>query len=340
MTNEKEERRIVFISFLQFIGVISVIFGHSMNGIPVPAVLSSVKAWIYTWHMPLFFFVSAFLFSYYGGYDRGYKNVFEKRFLRLIVPYFLWNMLFIIPKYLFLPLLSSVSKDSEIEFSFVYFIRIILRPRDNILGHTWFLFALFEMFVIAIIFDKAKKRKELWIPITLILVIIYCFGVTNRWFSVGDLMKNGVFFWIGMLLGTYDVKQINDYFKNRLVILSTAILVLCSTTVWMFNSDMNINSLLLGFSVLFFFVALQIVTNIRSSFIDFVSCNSFTIYILHWPVIMLLRLFFYQKMNLNPVIAIMINFVLGFALPSVIAFVLRKNKIKWIRSLCTVFFGM
>ena len=90
MAKENEDSRIAFISFLQFIGVISVIFGHSMNGIPVPTVLTSIKSWVYTWHMPLFFFVSAYLFSYSKGFNKGYKNVFRKRFLRLIIPYFLW----------------------------------------------------------------------------------------------------------------------------------------------------------------------------------------------------------------------------------------------------------
>ena len=340
MAKEKADSRIAFISFLQFVGVISVIFGHSMNGIPVPTVLTDIKAWVYTWHMPLFFFVSAFLFSHYGGYTKGYKNIFGKRFLRLIVPYILWNALFIIPKYLFLPLLNSVSKDTEIELSFNYFIRILLRPRDNILGHTWFLFALFEMFVIAIIFDKAKKKKELWIPVTLVLIIVNCFGVENRWLAVGDLMKNGIFFWLGMLLGTYEIKQIEDYIKNKLVFISTMVFVLGTTIIWIFIPGMNVNTLFLGFVVLVLFIAIQIATNLKSNVIEFVSRNSFPIYIMHWPVIMVLRLVFYQKLNLNPIVAQIINLVLGFVIPCVIALILRKFKETWIRKLCTVFFGM
>ena len=340
MAKQKTENRIGFISFLQFIGVVSVIYGHSMNGIPVPEVLTKIKAWVYTYHMPLFFFVSAFLFSYKGGYEQGYKNVLNKRFWRLIVPYLLWNTAFIIPKYLLIPVLGDVTKDTSVEFSAHYFFRIILRPRDNILGHTWFLFALFEMFLIAILFDKAKKKKQLWIPIILALVIINCFGIENRWLAIGDLMKNGIFFWCGLVLGTFAANDISNYLKDKYVIDSVITLILGTTIAWIFFPDMNINTLILGFSALFLFMIFQISSGIGGGMIEFISRNSFPIYIMHWPVIMVLRLVFYQKMGFSPVLSMIINLVLGLIIPSVIAFVLRKIKTPWIQKICTVVFGM
>ena len=340
MAREKTESRIAFISFLQFIGVISVIFGHSMNGISAPGLLTDIKAWIYTWHMPLFFFVSAFLFAYKGGYDQGYKNVLSKRFWRLLVPYVIWNAAFIIPKYLLMPLLGDVTKDTAVEFSVQYFIRIILRPRDNILGHTWFLFALFEMFLIAILFDKARRKKELWIPITLVLIIINCFGVENRWLAVGDLMKNGVFFWCGLLLGSFKPDDVATWLKDKWLVGSAILIVIGSTIVWIFNSDLNINTVVLGITVLFLFMIIQLLSGIRGGLIEFVSRNSFPIYIMHWPIIMVLRLFFYQKIGLPPVPSMIINLVLGFGIAYGITYLLRKIKTPWIQKICTVVFGM
>ena len=331
----KKENRIDFISFLQFIGVISVIFGHSMNSIQVPAIFTEIKAWVYTYHMPLFFFVSAFLFAYKGGYDQGYGNVLIKRFWRLIVPYFLWNVLFIFPKIILKEYITD-----EVQLTPSYFIRIMLRPRDNILGHTWFLFALFEMFIIAIILDKARNKKNLWIPIILGLTVINCFGVTNRWLAVGDLMKNGIFFWCGLLVGSYASEQIEDYLRKKAIIISCFVISIGTTLIWVFNREMNINTLILGFTILILLMSIQIVFNIKGRLISFVSYNSFPIYIMHWPVIMVVRLVFYQKLGLHPVVSMVINLVLGFVIPCLIVLVLRMFKATWIKKICTVLFGM
>ena len=66
MSVTTNKRRLGFISFIQFVGVLSVIYGHSMNSIDVPQMMLETKYWVYTYHMPLFFLISAYLFSFYG----------------------------------------------------------------------------------------------------------------------------------------------------------------------------------------------------------------------------------------------------------------------------------
>lgn len=335
---KKNQNRIGFVSFLQFVGVISVIFGHSMNSIDVPTIYTEVKAWIYTFHMPLFFFISGFLFSYKNGYERGYKKVISNRFSRLIIPYVIWNSIFIFPKIIFD---SSLANDNEsFTFSFEYILRLILFPRQTILGHTWFLFALFEMFIIAILLDKARKEKKLWIQITAVLILVNCFGVQSQFLAISDLMKNGIFFWIGIIMGNFTPYQIEEYLKNKTVIFSTLVLVIFTSIVWIFDKNMLINVLLLGIAILTLFIIVQVKFQISGDLINFVSLNSFSIYILHWPVIMVLRLIFYQKLNFVPELAMLINFVLGFFIPCFVTCFLRKIKIKWITKVCSFIFGM
>lgn len=335
---ESENKRIAFISFLQFIGVVSVIFGHSMNSIAVPGIFTGMKAWVYTYHMPLFFFVSAFLFSYKGGYDQGYKNIISKRFSRLIIPYIIWNVSFIFPKIIFYSTLPD--QVQPLELSPKYIAEMLLYPRNNILGHTWFLFALFEMFLIAIFLDKAKKKKSIWIPVTLALVILNCFGIQSKFLAIGDLMKNGMFFWCGLMLGTYTPFDIEHILKEKSVGISVIILTVSTTIIWIFNEEMLINTLILGISILALFMIVQIKFGISGGLIEFVSQNSFPIYIMHWPVIMILRLFFYQKIGIPSVLAMIINFILGLAIPCMITYILRKVNAAWFRKICSVVFGM
>ena len=335
MTESNKQHRIAFISLLQFVGVVSVIFGHSMNSIAVPTVLINIKSWVYTYHMPLFFFVSAFLFSYKGGYDRGIDKVFKNRLMRLILPYLIWNILFIIPKVLFRDYIND-----RLQFSVSFFIKIILRPRDSILGHTWFLVALFEMYIAAVLLDKATKKKELWAPIGLALVIVHCFGVTSRWLAVGDLMKNGIFFWCGLLMGKATPSDIEWYLTGRRTLSSLILLTLGTSAIWMFKPDMAVNTLVLGFSVIMLVIALQGKLHIEGDLIEFVAINSFSIYIMHWPVIMLSRLVFYQKMELAPVTAMVLNGILGFAIPSLISLLLRKLNSPRLKKIRGIVFGM
>lgn len=336
------KRRLGFISFIQFVGVLSVIYGHSMNSIDVPQLMLETKYWVYTYHMPLFFLISAFLFSYYGGFRHkgGYKGTLWAKFERLIIPYIIWNLLFIAPKYF----LADYSAD-HIELTPGYFLHIMLSPRDNILGHTWFLFALFEMFVLAILFEKLKGNKNLWIPVAIILTIVYCFGYDDRFLAVGDLMKNGIYFWIGLLLGTYDIDRIEGWAKDKATIYSLLFIAIAGTIVWTFNhenvtSTFLINTCALGFSVILLFGVLQINFNMENSLIEFISVNSFAIYIMHWPILMVIRAVVNHTLHLPPVACMLFMFLGGTIISAGIAYLLRKMDWPMMKGVRKYVFGM
>ena len=301
--SETAKKRLGFISFIQFVGVLSVIYGHSMNSIDVPQWMLETKYWVYTYHMPLFFLVSAFLFSFNGGFEHkgGYKKTLWAKFERLIVPYIIWNLLFFAPKYF----LADYSVD-HIQLTPGYFLHIMLSPRDNILGHTWFLFALFEMFVLAILFENLKKNKRLWIFVAMILLVINCFGVEERFLAIGDLMKNGIYFWAGLLLGTVDIDKLIEWAKDKSVIITMIIICIAGTIVWALNhegtsSSMLINTCILGFSVILLLGMIQVNCNFENPFVEFVSVNSFAIYIMHWPILMVIRAVVHHTLHWPPV---------------------------------------
>ena len=336
------KQRLGFISFIQFVGVLSVIYGHSMNSIDVPKWLLETKYWVYTYHMPLFFLVSAYLFSYYGGYSHkgGYKGTLWSKCERLIIPYIIWNVLFIAPKYL----LADYSVD-HIDLTSGYFFHIMLSPRDNILGHTWFLFALFEIFILAIIFEKLKENKRLWVPVAIILLVINCFGVQERFLAVGDLMKNGIYFWVGMLLGTVDLKKLTEWAKDRSVILALLFIGVSGTIVWYFNhvgtkSPMLVNTCVLGFSVILLLGVVQIKYEFNNSFVDFVSVNSFGIYIMHWPILMAIRAVVHHTLHWSPVVCMLTMLIGGLAIACAIVYLLRKMNWSLMKGFRKYVFGM
>ena len=336
------KQRLDYISWIQFIGVMCVIFGHSMNDITVPEIFKEIKAWIYVFHMPLFFLVSGYLFSYTGGFEHknGYWGTLKGKFFRLVVPYFIWNVLFIAPK-----ILMSDYMNDQIELSPQYFGMLMLYPRNNILGHTWFLFALFEMFIIAILFEKWRKNRLLWIPVACILVVINCFGITDRFLAVGDLMKNGIFFWIGLLLGTINTEQLKKVATNSTLFMWVMAIILGCTTIWIFNhegfeSKMPVNTLLLGVAIILMLGIMQMKWGMKGGIIEFVSRNSFAIYIMHWPILMVIRFIFYQKIHLAPIPTMLIMFFGGFAIAVGLAWLFRQFKSPFMKGFNKVVLGM
>lgn len=336
------KQRLDYIAWIQFVGVLCVIFGHSMNDIAVPDALREVKYWVYTFHMPLFFLVSGYLFTYTGGFEHkgGYWGTLKGKVSRLLIPYVIWNLAFVFPKMLMAPYISE-----SVELTPEFFGMMALYPRYSILGHTWFLFALFEMFVIAILLDRLRKNKLLWIPVTCVLAIIFCFQEKELFLAVNDLMKDGVFFWIGMLLGTVNVEKLKEIATDRTLLLWIVGIIIGTTVVWVFNHDIYystipINSLVLGVSVILMIGMTQIKCNINGSLITFVSRNAFAIYIMHWPILMVLRLVLYQKLHVAPIPTMLIMFVGGFAIATGMAWVFRQFKAPFMKGFCKVVLGM
>lgn len=331
----RTSERIDYITWLQFIGVMSVIFGHSMNSIDVPTWLVKIKEWIYTYHMPLFFFVSAYLFSYKGGFKRnGYFSTFKNRFTRLIVPYVLWNGAFIIPK-----IMMSAYINDQVVLSPAYFLRLMLNPRENILGHTWFLFALFEMFIIAILLEKIRENTQLWFPVFAFLIVLNCFGIRNRFLAIGDLMKNAIYFWSGLVLGGIDKDSFDKYCRKNGLLLSVSLAVAFFSVVWYLDNSMLINTLALGVSALCLFALIQMKYEIRHPYIEFVSRNAFPIYITHWPIMMVIRFVVYTKLHLSPLLSQIIMLIGGVVIASVFAFALTKIKNEKLKVLRRYVFG-
>lgn len=340
-------KRLSYISWIQFIGVLCVIFGHSMNDVAIPEFFRQVKYWIYTFHMPLFFMVSAYLFSYNGGFAHkgGYRGTFSGKFSRLIIPYIIWNLLFIYPKVA----MADYTND-QVELTPQYFGMLMLYPRNNILGHTWFLFALFEMFVLAIIMEKIKQNKLFWIPVACVLAVVNCLGgviAEERFLAISDLMKNGIFFWLGLLLGTMDVTELKSISTNRQLMQWTLGIILGCTIIWSISNDgikssQPANMLLLGIAIILFLGMLQMKFNICHPFIEFVSRNSFAIYIMHWPILMVVRFVVYQKMHIDPIITMCLMFFGGIVIASFFLGLLTNfsKKSSIIKSVSKVVFGM
>ncbi len=195
--------RLEYVDVAKGIGIICTIIGHTFTGTMTARV-------IYTFHMPMFFFISGYLY-----HEKKTKDLFAKSVKRLLVPYFTTCLCFlgyyVIDKILTdnidiiakglrlhgLAALYGIGSNSKMTISFLPDIRIV--------GVLWFLVA---MFVAQIVFNwlvKLKKYCPLWLSVGILAGASY---VTAQWFflpwSIQPALGALVFMYFGYVIRQKD----------------------------------------------------------------------------------------------------------------------------------------
>lgn len=82
--------RLQYIDIAKGIGIFLVVLGHVYRG-------NVVQNWLYSFHMPLFFFISGWLYNGNKVFKSGYITFIKKKARRFLVPY----MVFILMNYIY-----------------------------------------------------------------------------------------------------------------------------------------------------------------------------------------------------------------------------------------------
>lgn len=200
-----------YIDIAKGIGIVLVVLGHcipdatSPTGISVPAYrwLHDV---IYSFHMPLFFFLAGFMVSRQKMLARAQKplDLVRKRISRLLVPY-----IFVGLCYAPFKMLLSRFANKPYDISTLWQMVIGINPD----GELWFLYALFVITVIAALFAFCISLLGLMAAAALL--------IWNPW----GIITNFLFFF---LLGIYMRREYKDFVLHLTAvhILMTAFLFL------------------------------------------------------------------------------------------------------------------
>lgn len=144
------------IAILSVFGILLVVLGHS--GFEEPDIMSTfagLHRWIYSFHMPLFFFISGYLFAYttpvFSKLDAG--KLLTKKVRRLLIPYFVLGSVLFAIKALF-----SQYSYADRDFSVISYCKMFFAPQASYstLGYLWFLPALFLIFLIVALFCRVR----------------------------------------------------------------------------------------------------------------------------------------------------------------------------------------
>lgn len=279
MTHESQRKTSNEISLLYTIGVLLTILGHSHSGDWSTFPTQPVE-FIYSFHMPLFFCISGYLFSKSSSLERnGYLKWIGDKAKRLLIPYFLISTVSFLPK-----TLLEEGKLNGIDLNRIC--ECFFAPRFNIWGHFWFLPVIFVLYFFfglwrSFFYNKLQYKKLIVIVTFLSTLALHFINTNIAWLGISDLCKFTVFFVIGVLV--HDVIKIKKL-ENRTLLISCLLFVVTSIFLFLKFSHnsfiMFLESILMLTSCLF---VAQLLSEKNFKCVQFINENVFTFYICSWP---------------------------------------------------------
>jgi len=184
------ETRWVWVDHARGIGIFLVVFGHVFIGLMNASIIQTsggnefVCGWIYSFHMPLFFFLSG-MFVLRSA--RKPLTLFLNNKLRTIVyPYFVWS---IIQSSIQVPLSSYTNK--AMDFSEI--ISIVYKP----VMQFWFLYVLFVMFVIFIMLHRLGTGAKGFFYVSVCCLILPSLISLGSWGVPYQVCRYMIYFGLG-----------------------------------------------------------------------------------------------------------------------------------------------
>ena len=266
--------RIVFLDIAKAICIILVVVGHYMpDNSPMWYVM--LNKVIYTFHMPLFMFVSGYVYIATKK-DISYGSFLMKKVKRLMIPYFTTSVIVITIK-----LLAQNFMFVEHPVTLLSFFEILYLP---VAGYfLWFIWALWWMFVI-LPFFKTKTSRDVLFLVSILLHFIPL-EVTSL-FCLEQFRGMLVYFMFGIF--AFENRWLYYFIVNfkwsKLV--CAVLLFISMEVIYFLNMDENINIVLPFIGIWFIIEASKSISKgwgevNKNSWLMLVSASSYIIYLFH-----------------------------------------------------------
>lgn len=195
---------------------------------------------------------------------------------------------------------------------------------DKMNGHLWFLYTLFELFVIFKFLHSIGLigRGGVYRDFFIILLLI-CLNLCSAHFGpLTNVAKYALYFYFALLLNKYELNRIPLNILYILSIVATSLLIMSSYGI---ISYYNIQFVIICLCLIILYrINLQ---SFRNSFVDCISNNSFGIYLLRSPLIYITYTFW---KDINPVFVVILNFILFGTIALLLSILLKKTRLKFI----------
>jgi fucose 4-O-acetylase-like acetyltransferase len=234
------DKRTDWVDIAKAIGIILVVYGHTARGIYNAGINIPVELYqladsvVYSFHMPLFFFLSG-LFFINSLEKRGGRAFVFSKVDTIVYPYIIWSII-----QGFIEAFLSNYTNGSVTYSEV--LNLFSEPR----AQFWFLYALFVSFLLlALMFSFVSKRMA--IPVFIASIILYLNPeILPDFFMFRFISSNLVFLMSGVVFSIYFAKL--ELGKFYIVFSFLIIFILLQ---FVFHIKLEFNYTDKGFSLLF-----------------------------------------------------------------------------------------
>lgn len=353
---DKQKSKVRSYELVRLIATILVIIGHSSyikqenvdyTNFAVADILTNTSFFhfqeilvvnIYEFHMQLFFMLSGAVFALAPTVKLG--TLVKKKAKRLLVPYFLYGLLFMFP----IKLISDNYNKQSIGKAVVSF----FYSTENS-GHLWFLPTLFFCFVIFRLFQIALDRMSINTPAFMIVstFLLYCVRslVDLEILSIGNVLTYLFWFTLGFFFENY--RSVLTEYTNKQIGAITIVSFILSCDFFISSFLLDSVNLSTEIKTLFFSFNVYMISELfvrlfeeamSNKLYKVVARNLFYIYLFHDPLeYLILKIFFNTEIFYcsgsvflyyfcRIVLVIIISILLGEAIRKVKKCIVSKKK--------------
>ena len=322
--------RLKWIDMAKGYGIILVVLGHLY--------IFNLSSWIYSFHMPLFFFISGYLFKA----NINFRDFITKKIASLLKPYLFMALLIIM--YRTIKNIAMGEDNNILKDIFAF----VLQRRETSL---WFLTCLFIVSLFAFFIKKTNKTVQILIIISItILGLMYEFyiSVPIIW-NIDIACTSLIFFMIGNYCRENRVMEIlqKQKISNKILYIFAAFML--SILGALANNRISGNGLEMiygnyGFWPLTYIVAIfgmlfvvLISMIINNKVISYIGVNSLIYFGLHQAIVLDLLNAILKKYNLfqginsymDIICYAIISLLAVFGFLTAINIIIMKSKAKW-----------
>ena len=251
---------------------------YSAYEMPENMILDWISVFIYSFHMPLFLFISGSIFKICiaGGKYKSIKDFVILKFKRLMIPYLFIGISYVTPVMLLLKL-----TDESLLHYIIKGIGLCLDSR-----HLWYLYVLFIMFLITRVLKPVFERFPV-IEYTVLLFAavsaFYFYRYFPAYFGLDTFAKNYAFFLLG-----YSFVDKLDYFKRFPLISVGSSFVLINVLLFINSDKLRLFTGILGIIMSYSFAVIIQAGFEKTVFYKLLLKNSMGIYLFHPMIIYVL----------------------------------------------------
>jgi len=216
------KERLIYIDQLRGIAILLVVMGHFLQYNTVEATDNKLFSGIYSFHMPLFMFISgyvAFKTTKISIFDNYYAFL-TKKATSLLLPFFAWPLL--VNKFFF---------TNEFNYDFITTLRLLVTDPRIELWFLWYLFFLSILYsVFLLVSSLINKRNSIIIDACIViglLALLFLLHVLHVAVYIDSFIQYFGFFFVGVFLAKYDVLQKIVLNINIFSIFLITFIVLC-----------------------------------------------------------------------------------------------------------------